>query len=48
MLNGSAINPKTYDTNDGNIKVAMRINKIMMGSQGSIDSIQFFLTDGLT
>lgn len=25
----------------------MRVNKILLGSQGSIDSIQFFLTDGI-
>lgn len=25
----------------------MRVYKVLMGSQGSIDSVQFFLTDGL-
>jgi hypothetical protein len=25
----------------------MRVNKVLIGSQGSIDSIQFFLTDGI-
>lgn len=26
----------------------MRVVKVLMGSEGSIDSIQFFLSDGLT
>jgi hypothetical protein len=25
----------------------MRVNKVLLGSQGSIDSIQFFLSDGI-
>ena len=46
-ISGPSKNEHTYDTNDGNIKVAMRVTKILMGSQGSIDSVQFFLSDGL-
>jgi hypothetical protein len=33
--------------NDGNIKVAMRVSKILLGVEGSIDSFQFFLSDGI-
>lgn len=46
-IEGKNKNVRTYDTNDGNIRVAMRVHKVMMGSQGSIDSVQFFLSDGL-
>lgn len=46
-ISGSSKSSHTYDTNDGNIKVAMRVYKVLMGSEGSIDSIQFFLKDGI-
>lgn len=46
-IQGHSKNQRTFDSNDGTIHVAMRVNKILMGSQESIDSIQFFLTDGL-
>ena len=32
---------------DGGIKVGMRVSRVLMGSEGSIDSVQFFLSDGL-
>lgn len=38
-ISGPSKNPRAYDTNDGQIKVAMRVRKILMGSEGSIDSI---------
>lgn len=46
-ISGPAKSSHTYDTNDGTLKAGMRVNKILMGSQGSIDSIQFFLSDGI-
>lgn len=46
-ISGQSKNARTYDSNDGNIRVAMRVTKILMGSQGSIDSIQFFLSDSI-
>jgi hypothetical protein len=46
-ISGPSKDPNAYDSNDGKVKVGMRVNKILMGSAGSIDSIQFFLTDGL-
>jgi hypothetical protein len=33
--------------NDGKITVGMRVYKIIMGVDDSIDSIQFFLSDGI-
>ena len=38
-ISGPKKNPHTYDTNDGQIKVAMRVRKILIGSSGAIDSI---------
>ena len=46
-IHGKKVNTRTYNTKDGGVKVGMRISKVLMGSQGSIDSIQFFLSDGL-
>lgn len=38
-ISGPDKNPRTYDTNDGQIKVAMRVRKILIGSDNVIDSI---------
>ena len=38
-ISGPDKNPHTYDTNDGQIKVAMRVRKILIGSDSVIDSI---------
>lgn len=46
-LRGKNFNPQTYDTRDAGVKVGMRITKVLMGSQSLIDSIQFFLSDGM-
>ena len=37
----------TFNTLDGGIKVGMRVFKVLMGTEGDIDSIQFFFTDGV-
>ena len=47
-LSGVSKSEKAYNTSDGNITVGMRINKIMIGIGSQMDSIQFFLTDGLS
>ena len=41
------MSPNTFNTKDSAIKVGMRVYKVQMGSQGAIDSIQVFLTDGI-
>ena len=38
-IHGKKVNPRTYETRDSGVKVGMRITKVLMGSQGSIDSI---------
>jgi hypothetical protein len=46
-ISGPSKDPNAYDSNDGKVKVGMRVNKILMESAESIDSIQFFLTDSI-
>ena len=48
FIAGKNLTPLTFTTDDGKTTVAMRIYKVMMGVSGDIDSIQFFLTDGIT
>ena len=46
-VHGTNLGKNTFDTLDSSIKVGMRVFKVLMGSDGNIDSIQFFLSDGV-
>ena len=46
-IHGKKVNTRTYDMKDGGVKVGIRISKVPMGNQGSIDSIQLFLSTDL-
>ena len=46
-IHGNSFSKNTFDTMDAGVKVGMRVFKILMGTEGDIDSVQFFLTDGV-
>lgn len=48
QISGKKCSSQTFDTLDEGVKIGMRVVKVLMGSQGSIDSVQFFLSDGLS
>lgn len=47
-INWKYISPRQFDTYNTNVKVGMRVFKIMFGNKGCIDSIQFFFSDGIS
>lgn len=42
------MNQHPYNTFSDHIRVGMRVTRILMGTAALIDSVQFFLSDGLT